>query len=286
MNTVNPSRAPGSRSIVAAFGIVAASMAPASALATIVIDDFTQSQAAITAWDNAANGTTVQGSFMSAASGWTDARFGSSGAGILGRRYVATNSWGAPDTTVSASMAGNGQFAVSLFGGSYADNQMVAQYKFGSAIDMSQAATSQVRIAGSGTASGGTGAYGIGIVLFSNLRFGTVQVGWDESTVDGDGNNPPVYGPGIGYDGRFSIQLDMSGSRSLGDFTFDVADFVPAGMRSSINGMQVFQYAYGASIAGSAGTWNYTATSFSIVPAPGALALLGVAGMAGRGRRR
>ena len=281
MNTQEPSSAAASPSAFIACVIVLAAPTAAASGATVV-DAFTQGRAAITTWSYADNFTTVQPSFMSAANGWTDARFGSGGSGILGRRYVATNSWGATNATASGTMAGNGQFAVSLFGGDSADNQMVAQYKFDSAIDMTQVANSQVRISGAGAASSiaDSEGYGIGIVLFSNLRYGTVQVGWDESTTDADGNNPPVYGPGIGYDGRFSTQITMTGARSLGDFTFDVADFVPEAMRSSINGMQVFQYAYGG------GTWNYTATSFSIVPAPGAFALVGVAGLVGGTRRR
>lgn len=281
MNTQEPSSAAASPSAFIACLIVLAAPAAAASGATVV-DAFTQGRAAITSWSNADNFTTLQPSFMSAANGWTDARFGSGGSGILGRRYVATNSWGAPNATASGTMAGDGQFAVSLFGGDYADNQMVAQYKFDSAIDMTQVANSQIRISGAGSASSiaDSDGYGIGVVLFSNLRYGTVQVGWDESTTDADGNNPPVYGPGIGYDGRFSTQITMTGARSLGDFTFDVADFVPEAMRSSINGMQVFQYAYGG------GTWNYTATSFSIVPAPGAFALVGVAGLVGGTRRR
>jgi hypothetical protein len=262
--------------------VVASALPTAGALGATVVDDFTQARAAITTWQYADNFTTVQPSFMSAADGWTDARFGSAGSGILGRRYVSTNSWGASNATAAGTMAGDGQFAVSLSGGDYADNQMVAQYKFDAAIDMTQVANSQIRITGAGSASSvaDSEGYGIGIVLFSNLRSGTVQVGWDESATDADGNNLPLFGPGIGYDGRFSAQVTMTGSRSLGDFTFDVADFVPAEMRSSINGMQVFQYAYGG------GAWNYTATGFSIVPAPGALALLGAAGLAASRRRR
>ena len=163
---------------------------------------------------------------------------------------------------------------------------MVAQYKFETAIDMTQAANSQIRIAGSGSASGGGDGYGIGVVLFSNLRFANdVQIGWQPNPTDPEGDDLPLYGPGIGYDGRFSTQITMSGSRSLGEFVFNVADFVPAAMLSSINGMQVFQYAYGGDGA-DAGIWNYTATSFSIVPAPGAAVLVGAAGLVATRRRR
>lgn len=257
-------------------------LATTSARGATVVDDFTQGQPAITTWQYAGNSTTVQPFFMSAAAGWTDARFGSAGAGILGRRHVSTNSWGASNTTAAATMAGDGLFSVVLGGGDFADNQMVAQYKFDGALDMTQAANAQIRISGAGSASSGAESegYGIGVVLFSNLRYGMVQVGWDESTVDADGNNPPLYGLGIGYDGRFSVQVTMTGARSLGDFTFDVADFVPAEMRSSINGMQVFQYAYGGS------AWTYSATGFAVVPTPGAMALLGAAGLVGGSRRR
>ena len=113
MNTQKPSSAARSPSILVACVIVSAAPAAAASGATVV-DAFTQGRAAITSWSNADNFTTLQPSFMSAANGWTDARFGSGGSGILGRRYVATNSWGATNATASGTMAGDGQFASAL----------------------------------------------------------------------------------------------------------------------------------------------------------------------------
>jgi hypothetical protein len=256
-------------------GAVAAVAVAGTANAAIVIDNFTQAQAGITTWNYSGNGASVDGV------GPTDLTFGSPGSGILGKRLICTNSQGALNMTASATMNGNGQLAVSLFGGDWGDNQLMSQYKFASAIDMTQGGQTHIYIAGSGNGvDGAGGGYGIGIILFSNLRVGTVITDWTGPDLD-----VPVYGPGAAYDMRASWQIDMNGSNSIGNLSFNVLDILAqngadASYAASINGFAVFQYAYGGS------TWNYTATSFSIVPAPGALALLGAAGLVGGARRR
>jgi hypothetical protein len=251
-------------------GAVAAVAVAGTANAAIVIDNFTQAQAGITTWNYSGNGACVDGV------GTTDLTFGSPGSGILGNRLICTNTWGNLDpsagavTTASATMNGNGQLAVSLFGGDSADNQLMSQYRFASAIDMTQEGQTHIYIAGSGNGvDGAGGGYGIGIILFSNLRV--------------DSSDPTA--PYAAYDMRASWQIDMNGSNSIGNLSFNVLDVVTANgftasEAASINGFAVFQYAYGGS------AWNYTATSFSIVPAPGALALLGAAGLVGGARRR
>ncbi len=257
---------------VVTFAAFAASAAiGGSAAASLVIDDFSQASAPVTTWQYAGNGASVAGI------GTVDATFGSTGSGHLGRRLVCTNSWGESGVTSASATVGGGQFVTSLFGGGYADNQMMAQYRFDGAVDMTQASLSTIRIAGSGTASGGN--YGIGVILFKNLRVEISTVGWDD-----DGNEIVVdpYETAV-YDGRYSVQMDMTGPQSFGDFEFAASEIASAADLASINGFAVFQYAYGDESA--PGTWNYTATSFSFVPAPGAVALLGLAA-AVRSRRR
>jgi hypothetical protein len=245
-----------------------------SASAALVVDDFTQSIAPITTWDYAGNGRSVDGIGSS-----VDMSFGTTGTGHLGRRLVCTNTWPwSSPTTLASATVGGGQFATSLFGGSSSDNQMMAQYRFDSAVDLTQASLSTIRIAGSGTASGGS--YGIGVILFKNLRTEFSTVGWD------DDGNEIVVDPylTVVYDGRYSVQMDMTSSQSFGDFNFAASDVASASDLASINGFAVFQYAYGDTTA--PGTWNYTATSFSFVPAPGAAALAGLAGLITSRRRK
>jgi hypothetical protein len=231
-----------------------------AANAAIMIDNFTQSQAAITTWDYSGNGTSVEGIN-------TFGGFGSTGTGILGNRLVCTNTWADnATTTASATMSGNGQLAVSLFGGDASDNQLMTQYKFSSAINMNTPGQTHIYIAGSGAGTSVDGSgFGIGIILFTGLAV--------------DGGGTPIY------DMRAYSQIDMNSSQSLGSFSFDALAVATengftAAEVAAINGFAVYQYVAGGS------TWNYTATSFSIVPAPGAVALLGAAGLIGARRRR
>jgi uncharacterized protein (TIGR03382 family) len=188
------------------------------------------------------------------------------GSGHLGSRLIYDNSWG--DGLVAQSMSGNGQFVASLNGGTGSDTQLIAQYRMGSAIDLSGAGTS-ILVRGAGAASGGDAdnvGYGIGIALFNG------------AASDGTWTN------------RCWMQLNMFGAQSLGNFAFSIGDFAAAASAgqsdaenfdfSQVNAFQFYQYAYAG------GQWDYVATSFEIVPAPGAMALLGIAGLAGVRRRR
>ncbi len=92
------------------------------------------------------------------------------------------------------------------------------------------------------------------------------------------------------------FQNSVAGSTlAVGDFSFDLAftsglptsPVVQAGFDlSSIESLTV-NFETGVTTTGSAAsTWSYTATQFTLVPAPGALALLGAAGLLGGRRRR
>jgi hypothetical protein len=260
----------------------------ASAVVTpVVIDNFT------TAGTLGPSGSGYNGAGTFSTSGWT------TGGNYLGSRLLYNNSWG--DGTVNSTMSGNGQWTAALTGGTSSDTQLMAQYKLSSVQDLTGKA---IYIAGSGTASGG-GAYSFQDIDYSEGIYD------DSYWIDGVYTGPmttvnaeqPGYGIGVvlytgasstanSWANRVSVQLNMYGSRSLGNFSFLATDFGPGDNGdfdfSQVNAIQVFQYTYnslpGYGIA--MGTWNYTATSFSIVPAPGALALLGVAGLVGGTRRR
>jgi hypothetical protein len=281
-------------------GAVAAVAVAGTANASTVIDNFTNATAPSAA---------SLGPFGSGYNGLgTFSNTGQTGSGIVGSRLVYDNSSGG---TVASTMSGNGQWRAVVTGGgqgSYSDTQLISQYRFGSVLDFSQG----FGITGSGTASGG-GTYSY------------QDIDWTEGIYDptawtgeyeGDGtytgqmvtiNETEVgYGIGIqlmmgannsgGYTGRMWCQFDMYGSQSLGNFTFTAADFAAALAAGNfvgtidltqVNAIGVYQYAYSGDVAGIAsGTWDYTATSFSIVPAPGAIALLGAAGLVGTRRRR
>jgi uncharacterized protein (TIGR03382 family) len=178
---------------------------------------------------------------------------------------------------------------------------LISQYYFSSSVvDMTNSNFSTIYVSGSGTASGG-GAYSFVDIDWEN---------WDENAYDSNGNYTGAmktynevknaYGIGVavftgatttgGFDDNVFVQLNMSGTRSLGNFAFTLADLQAAHDSfdfTNVNAMFIYQYAYGNNdILGiDGGTWNYTATSFSFVPAPGAAALLGAAGLVG-GRRR
>ncbi len=81
---------------------------------------------------------------------------------------------------------------------------------------------------------------------------------------------------------------------AVGDFTFDLAfstglptsPVVQSGFdMASIQKLTV-NFETGVTGSNLSSSWNYTATSFTLVPAPGAVALLGAAGLVGTRRRR
>ncbi len=273
--------------ICSAVAAVAVAGSASAVIVPTVIDNFT------TAGALGANGANYGGlgTFSVGTSGsWP----------ISGHRLLCTNSSGG---TSNGTMSGNGQFAASASGVTdpSADAQVISQYKFSSVVDMTNSNFSTIYVSGSGTASGG-GTYSYVDIDWDN---------YDESAYDSFGNYTGAmktytetkagYGIGVAVftgataTGGFSdiayAQLNMIGTRSLGNFAFTLADLQASNATfdfSAVNAMFVFQYAYGnGEIAGiDGGTWDYTATSFSFVPAPGALALLGVAGVVGSRRRR
>ena len=191
----------------------------------------------------------------------------SSGGGHLGDRLLYNNSWG-DGLVAQASMSGNGQFVSMISGGTSSDTQLIAQYRLGSSLDLSGTGTT-VLVRGSGSASGGdseNAGYGIGVALLTG------------ASTDGSWTN------------RCWLQFNMSGSQSLGNFAFSIADIAAAAAAGSadsenfdfsqVNAFQFYQYAYAG------GNWNYAATSFEIVPAPGVIAFVGLAGLVSRRCRR
>jgi hypothetical protein len=238
-----------------------------SAVAAVAVAGSASAVVTPTVIDNFTTAGTL-GAFGSNYAGLGTFSPGVSGGNYLGSRLFCNNSSGG---TVNATFSGNGQFAGSLSAGTYDDTQLISQYRFTSNINMTQSATSTLYISGSGSASGA--GYGIGVAFLTGA---TALGGWNE---------------------RMWMQFNMDGTQSLGNFAFTLADLqasVADGNSdtgsfdfSAVNAMYIYQYAYGDYDSGvNNGSWNYTATSFSFVPAPGALALLGAAGMIGGTRRR
>ena len=263
------------RGVVTLAAFAASAAIGGTAAASLVIDDFTS------AGSPGANGSNYfgLGTFSP----------GVSGGNYMGSRLLCTN-MDLANGTATGTMAGNGQFVASVATTSpWGDTQLISQYLFSSSVDMTNSTTNTVYVSGSGTASGGgsyvdpydgetyfSAGYGIGVCVLTGA---TTTGTWDD---------------------RMWLQFNMGGTQSLGNFAFTLADLqasVAAGNRdggtgtfdfANVNAVFFYQYAYGNyEIAGiDNGTWNYTATGFSFVPAPGALALLGAAGMIGGTRRR
>ena len=278
-------------------GVAAAVAVAGSANASTVIDNFTNATSP---------SDSSLGPFGSGYGGLgAFSNTGQTGSGIVGSRLLYNNSSGG---TVASTMSGNGQWrAVVTAGGqgSYSDTQLISQYRFGSVLDFSQGFS----ITGSGTASGG-GTYSYQDIDWDNYD-STAWTGGSEGDGDYTGAmvtiNDTEAGYGIGiqlmmgadnsgvYTGRMWCQFDMYGTQSLGNFTFTAADLAAAIAANNVDGtidlthvnaIGVYQYAYSGDVAGIAsGSWDYTATGF-VVPAPGALALLGAAGLIGARRRR
>ena len=244
-------------------------------VAPIVIDNYTSS-GGITGdgvgyaeWD---------GSFSTAT--WT-----TNPTSYLGSRLLET--WGSVDEfgvpyngSMTSTMNGNGHWLTSIDAGNQGCNTFVAQYKLNSNLDLTGKAVS---LFGSGSASGG---------------------GWTELNAQqtGDGYYQRGYTIGVQLfvgadnDGLFqdsvNFQLDMYGPQTFGNFTFTEANFRSINSTfdfTKVNAIQVYMNANGSFETGTPnGMWNYDATGLQItaVPAPGAAALIGLAGLVATRRRR
>ena len=258
-----------------ASALVFAGAAQAS-VAPIVIDNYT-SAGGITGdgvgyaqWD---------GAFSTAT--WT------TNPSYLGSRLLET--WGSVDEngvpyngSMTSTMNGNGHWLTSIDAGDSGNNTFVAQYKLNSNLDLTGKAVS---LFGSGSASGG---------------------GWTELNAQQTGSGYYQRGYSIGVqlfvgadnDGLFldsvNFELKMYGSQTFGNFTFTVADFQTQNPTSTfdftnVNAIQVYMNANGSFETETPnGMWNYDATGLQItaVPAPGAAALVGLAGLVATRRRR
>lgn len=89
--------------------------------------------------------------------------------------------------------------------------------------------------------------------------------------------------------------LEPGSTLSVGDFSFDLtsATGLPPTVQAGFNIASIAKLTVNfetgvTAVTGqsAASTWAYTATSFQLVPAPGAMALLGAAGIVGSRRRR
>ena len=223
----------------------------------IVIDNFTN--AGTIAGEGVAynqqQGAYATGEFSSAGS--------TTGGNYLGTRQLDTWIHNTGDAPVSSTMSGNGQWHNSVSGGvGDAWNQLTAQYLLSSVQDLTDKV---IYIKGSGTSSGG----GIGVQLFTGA--------------DASG----------GFTDCTYFQIDVDGQ--TGNFTFTDADFRLLNSTfdfTNVNAIQVYMYAYGSYPSDETpetfvpNSWDYTATSFEIVPAPGAAALIGLAGLVATRRRR
>lgn len=141
-----------------------------------------------------------------------------------------------------------------------------------------------------------------------------VQNGFAGATSQGNNEAFWPFYPSMEFDSLVTIGLLSSTGNALGDIGIDFSNFEAGGTLETDNGSwfitpedpqgaeiggQVligqFTVTAGASVVGQVSlqgkdadgvTWNATSVTWTAVPTPGALALLGLAGVAGRRRRR
>jgi hypothetical protein len=97
-----------------------------------------------------------------------------------------------------------------------------------------------------------------------------------------DPNNVTTYIGGLSTPRDFDFPFQGSQSTNTGHYEGDIADWV------SLSGVGTWSIEYINDWAGHSGEdeWNNLEAHLDIIPTPGALALLGIAGLAGRRRRR
>lgn len=145
------------------------------------------------------------------------------------------------------------------------------QYFFDSPMNLT--GMTQLVLRGSGSGIGqptglGTGGLSVSIELFTGA-----------SDVDGT------------FTSRSGSRFTFAGVQSFGDFEFNLASLTPVSPGSvdlaSVNAIMITFESYNGTGGGlGASGWDYTMTGIELVPAPGAIALLGAAGLIGARRRR
>ncbi|MFM7808293.1 MAG: hypothetical protein ACKPEA_10260 [Planctomycetota bacterium] len=220
------------------------------------------------------------------------------GSGVSGGKFGVKTSAPAPSAGYTA-----------MYGGINAT--VGAQYTFNSALDLTGG---KVSITGSGTMTDRVGqtwqAKGNGALVSSEIINLHQASGFTVNGADAMASNylntQPSYmylqvvllsGLGVdpygvgNYQQRATVDLAFLGTQSLGNMEFSMSDFMnnfvtggPGGF--DFSNVQAIQFTF-QTVSGNGTSINWDIDSFSVsaVPAPGAAALLGLAGFVGRRRR-
>jgi hypothetical protein len=255
-------------------GAVAAVTVAGSASATIVVDGFSSGNLSL-------GGTTATFSNINATDVSTSASY-LPVAGSANRRQLqafasaSAAGFGFGPTMTSRVDVTSGNAAISLNGGSYfgstwAGVLMQASFNYGTdnfgagqSVDLS--AMTSANILGSGNLSVTAGAIPQ-VDIMMMLNSGSATRTWTMSF-------------GAGAIGNVAFSLN-SGFTAGGSGAFSYANVTSVRFAFSFSGTGAY-----ASTQSGAGAFGYNVSQFNFVPAPGALALLGVAGVVGTRRRR
>ncbi len=255
-------------------GIAAAVAVAGSASATIVVDNFSSGNLSL-------GGTTATFANINANDVSTSASYLPVAGSANRRRMQAFASasaagFGFGPTMTSRVDVTSGNAAIALNGGSYYGSSwsgvlMSASFDYGTddfssgqSVDLS--AMTSANILGSGSLSVTSGAIPK-VDVSMMLNSGSATRTWTMSS-------------SAGAIGNVAFSLN-SGFTAGGSGTFSYANVTSVRFAFSFSGTGAY-----ASTQSGAGAFSYNLSQFNFVPAPGALALLGVAGLAGARRRR
>jgi hypothetical protein len=255
-------------------GAVAAVAVAGSASAAIVVDGFSSGNVSL-------GGTTATFTNINATDVSTSASY-LPVAGSANRRQMqafasaSAAGFGFGPTMTSRVDVTSGNAAIALNGGSYFGSswsgvQMQASFNYGAndfssgqSVDLSGMTSANIR--GSGSLSVTSGAIPQ-VDIMMMLNSGSATRTWTVSS-------------GAGAIGNVAFSLN-SGFTAGGSGTFSYANVTSVRFAFSFSGTGAY-----ASTQSGAGAFGYNVSQFNFVPAPGALALLGAAGLVGARRRR
>lgn len=259
------------RRAMVAGGFATAAALAGSADASLVVDNFTTGTVFLSASNiNAAGApsSATDAAYFPGSSGtrsfWLDGRRGQTVFSSAGDNFqqVVSNGDGSASFVTSASRTGNGStksYAFVSYGGAGTD------------LDLSEYTSFDVAGSGSYYRGAASLTYAFAFLTLTDTAGKTSL--WK----------------------RDFQNLDVGSTLAVGNFSFDLTGgtglppTVQAGFNiASIQKLTVnFETGVTAGVTSSAdSTWSYTATSFQLVPAPGAIALLGMVGIVGSRRRR